>query len=100
MKKKELKLIRIVLLTLIVVAIIFGGVVVSSKALAASGPAKSKFYTSVKIEEGDSLWSIASRYCDFGIEIEDYISDIKEMNNIVNERALIAGNYIMIYYLQ
>jgi len=53
---------------------------------------------SVQIEEGDSLWSIASEYYteEFS-SIRAYISEIKRMNGLTSD-TLYADNYILIPY--
>jgi len=52
--------------------------------------------TSVQIEKGDSLWSLASEYYteEFSC-IEEYITEIKRMNGLSSD-VLYAGNYILI----
>ena len=53
---------------------------------------------SVKIEVGDSLWSIASEYfTDDFVSIRQYISEIKRMNNLTGD-TLYAGGYILVPY--
>lgn len=52
--------------------------------------------TSVQIEEGDSLWSLASEY--YTVEfssISNYITEIKRMNGLSSD-TLYAGSYILI----
>lgn len=52
--------------------------------------------TSVQIEEGDSLWSLASRYYteEFS-SVSNYIAEIKRMNNLSSD-VLYEGNYLLI----
>lgn len=57
-----------------------------------------KYYTSIEIAYGDSLWSIAERYA--GEEYAtagDYIHEVMEINHL-QEEALIAGQYLVIPY--
>ena len=100
MKKKELSLIRIFIIVTIVLAIIFGGFLVGRNVAAASDAPRTRYYTSITVGEGDTLWSIAGRFCDSTDSIDAYIDDLKEMNGIVNERALTAGCSLMIYYME
>lgn len=53
------------------------------------------YYQSVRVESGDTLWSIASEYCPDTKEITDYIEEIKSINSIKNE-LIKAGDYIII----
>jgi len=52
--------------------------------------------TSVQIEEGDSLWSLASEYYteEFS-SIANYITEIKRMNGLSSD-MLYAGSYLLI----
>ena len=65
---------------------------------AAAGDINARTYTitSVEIEEGDSLWSIASEYyTDEFSSLQRYISEIKRMNNLSSDK-LYAGNFLLI----
>jgi len=65
---------------------------------AAASNAEGKTYTitSVQIEKGDSLWSLASFYfTDEFSSVEEYITEIKRMNGLSSD-VLYAGNYILI----
>ena len=52
--------------------------------------------TSVQIQEGDSLWSLATEYFteEFS-SVSNYITEIKRMNGLSSDK-LYAGNYILI----
>ena len=58
-----------------------------------------KYFMSYEVEQGDSLWAIASEYYDTHYEsVEDYIDEICIINSISPETRLIAGNHIIIPY--
>lgn len=59
---------------------------------------KKKTVTSVYIDEGDSLWSIASEYytSECG-DMKDYIQEISNTNHL-NGDTIHAGNYLIIPY--
>ena len=101
MKKLSSGIVRVFIIVSIAALVIIGSFMVSSRVTAA-GAAKEpaeKFYTSVRINSGDTLWSVAEQYCDTDrVTIRDYIDDLKEMNGIVNDRALRVGEYIAVYY--
>lgn len=57
-----------------------------------------KYYTSVQIEPGDTLWSIANLYCDgAGMEITEYIKEIKRLNHLTSD-SITSGQYLTVIY--
>ncbi len=60
-----------------------------------------KYYTSIQIEEGDTLWEIADRYGNTALQSNDeYIREIKKMNHLIDD-TIKAGSYLtIIYYSQ
>ncbi len=63
-----------------------------------SQPVAYKYYTSIEVESGDTLWSIASEYADEEyVSIQDYIKELKYMNNMTSD-TIIEGHYLTIAY--
>ncbi len=57
-----------------------------------------KLVTSIEIEKGDTLWSIASDYISSEYDdMNDYIEEIKKSNGLYSDN-IHAGNYIIIPY--
>ncbi len=58
-----------------------------------------KYYTSVQIEPGDTLWSLADKYadCEHYASQEQYITEVMNMNHLTGE-DICAGNYLIIPY--
>lgn len=70
----------------------------SWKLKAADITEKEKYYTSIEIQPGDSLWSIASEYMSEEYEsVQEYIEDIKELNGMGTDE-IHAGKFIIIPY--
>lgn len=88
----------LVLIVFVSLGILFGtsvNTLASSKADVAS---YNKYYKSVQIEYGDTLWNIADEYIDnFNISKAEYIDEICQLNNI-SEDEIHAGDYIVIPY--
>lgn len=63
-----------------------------------SSTPKYKYYKSVEIEAGDTLWSIAEEYMsdDYNSAF-DYIREIKYINNIQTDKITV-GKYLIIPY--
>ncbi|MBQ9885835.1 MAG: LysM peptidoglycan-binding domain-containing protein [Lachnospiraceae bacterium] len=70
------------------------GFVVSAKSNKSSYDADS-YYQSIRIEAGDTLWTIAEEYCPSSHDIHDYIETVKSINDIKNN-TIKAGDYIIV----
>ncbi len=59
-----------------------------------------KYYTSVTLESGDSLWDIADTYIDYSKykSKEQYIKEIKNINHIEDPSILQKGESIIVPY--
>lgn len=66
---------------------------------ARQGSSSSKYFKSIEIEKGDTLWSIAQENMDANYykNVSEYISEIKTVNTLVSDDVK-AGNYIIIPY--
>ncbi len=59
-----------------------------------------KYYTSIEVSVGDSLWSIAEEYMDAGNQsVYDYIDEIKAINGLKSDQIR-AGEYLMVSYYE
>ncbi|MDE7184550.1 MAG: LysM peptidoglycan-binding domain-containing protein [Lachnospiraceae bacterium] len=58
-----------------------------------------KYYKSIEITNGDTLWSIANDYFDSAYykNTREYVSEIKKVNNLTSDE-IVAGSYIIIPY--
>lgn len=57
-----------------------------------------RYYTTVKVEPGDTLWSIAQTYNqNSGMDIRDYIIELKRINQLLTDEIR-AGEYLSIVY--
>ena len=64
-------------------------------AFIAEADAEPQRYMSIQIEEGDSLWSIASEYKSDTTDIKHYINTVRELNNIKGSE-IYASQYLII----
>ncbi len=80
-------------------AVILGSILFSSiSTQAAPAEVTYKYYTSVRIEAGDTLWAIAGEYyTDDYEDMNTYIREICELNHI-SENEIHAGQYITLPY--
>lgn len=58
-----------------------------------------KYYKSVEIAKGDTLWSIASDNFDSAHykDINEYVSEVKKLNSLSSD-DIIAGHYVIVPY--
>ena len=96
--RRQKKLLAITVLIVVTLGILLGtsmNALASSKADVAS---YNKYYTSIRIEAGDTLWTIADEYIsDLNIDKQDYIAEICAINDIC-EDEIHAGDYVVIAY--
>ena len=100
-RRLEIRNSRIIISTIAVVTIftIIGSVLFGTvKAHAASAEAPYKYYTSIRVEKGDTLWNIADTYITDNYDNRnDYIEEICSINHIA-ENTIHTGQYLTIPY--
>lgn len=64
-------------------------------AFVAEADGRSRRYISIQIEEGDSLWSIASEHKSESTDIIHYINSIREINHLKSD-DIYAAQYLII----
>ncbi len=73
-------------------------IMASGRSTASKDHPSYKYYTSIQIEKGDTLWSIADTYMTSEYDsIQDYIREIKELNHLGPD-DIHAGQYLTIPY--
>lgn len=98
-QKRELYL--AVTALLIITAIIIGNSISGLAKPSVSESPSYKYYTSITIEKGDTLWSIASEYMTSEYHgIEEYIMEVRSLNHLYGD-GIYAGEHLTIpYYSQ
>lgn len=93
-KKKFYLLMTMVLAVVIVIMLGVKFVNANDK----SNAFKYKYYTTYKIQENDTLTSIAKKYTkDTNVSISDYISDLKNDNRLKDDEITEGKNLIISY---
>ena len=101
-KRKQIAKRRMILLLIALFVITLGSVVFGSIFSKAKNPSTDvkqyKYYKSITIEQGDSLWSIAEEYCDdtYG-DTREYVSELKQLNSLTSE-TIHAGQHLLVAY--
>ena len=91
--KKRHILHRLLLINSILLIMLLGTIIVN----ASDTKQPDKYYTSVMIEQHDTLWSLESKYNNGTEDRDTYINNIKLLNHM-NDDTIIDGSYILLYY--
>jgi len=89
---------RIIMVCLIVMVFATTVLAITQRASADTPELRKKTCTSIEIQPGDTLWSIAETY--YTDEYQDlirYIEEIKKTNNMYDDK-LVSGKYLIIPY--
>ncbi len=58
-----------------------------------------KYYANVEIQQGDTIWDLASEYMDENYASrEDYIREVKELNSLTDTDEIVSGQYLILPY--
>lgn len=84
---------------ILILFLAFTGFHMNAKATEYSSKDDIKYYRSIQITPGDSLWSIAEMYMDEHYEtVSDYVKDIAATNDISPRTILKSGEFLIIPY--
>lgn len=83
---------------LCVIVFVFGRFALNGKA-EAEKVHKFKYYTSVQLQYGESLWSLSEKYMDDELYTNaSYIEEVKSINHIHDEDEVMAGKMLIVPY--
>jgi len=59
-----------------------------------------KYYTSVTVNGGETLWSLADQYADYDFyeDRDAYIAELKNINHLEDDGFILAGQTIIVPY--
>lgn len=101
-KRKQIAKRRMILLLAALLVITLGSVVFGTIFSKAKNPTADitqfKYYKSITIERGDSLWNIAEEYCNDSYEdTREYVVELKELNSLTSD-TIHAGQHLLVAY--
>ena len=77
----------------------YGSVLVSSHDNAKDDPVRCKYYKSIQIHSGDTLWNIAEEYIADDYEsVSDYITEVKKINKLSSDQIQDSQYLTVPYY--
>ena len=99
LKKKSMNIILTIFVLLATMFIITLGSVVfgSTFSSAKNDEEVETFYTSIEIEKGESLWSIAKEYKPEDSSTQDYIYELMDLNNLTSDK-IHEGQHLVVSY--
>jgi len=92
------------LLILLAVCMLFLGVYIGSSKVAqveakSKEAARDKFYTTILVEEGDTLWAIADEYMTAEYEDRDsFMDEVRKMNHLTGSMIQSGSTLLIPYY--
>lgn len=96
--RNQKRVIGIVVVVLISLGIILGTSMIAFADSKNQIPEQKKYYTSIQIQPGDTLWDIAKEYTlGTDVTVEEYIDEICRINEI-NRDQICSGDYIVVSY--
>ena len=57
-----------------------------------------KYYTSIQLRQGDSLWELAGEYASTDQSEQEFIDEVCEVNGISESNILHSGQYVVVPY--
>ena len=99
-RKRQLVLLRRQLLAALTATIVVISTIIIINTVTAQGDEmeKEKYYKSIMIEHGDTLWDIAKEYYDSSsYTIPEYIEELKSINGLDCDNIQ-SGSYIIVSY--
>lgn len=72
----------------------------SYRSIRTSASSGFKYYTSVTVESGMTLWGLADEYIDYNYykDRDSYIAEVKSINHLDDNGSLIAGQMLVLPY--
>ena len=93
---KQRLLISAFIVTLFVILAFF---LYSTKSMASNEEPLFKYYKSVQIQSGDTLYDLSAEYVNPAMnDVDSFIEEVRYINNLEEDSYLYEGNYIIVPY--
>ena len=96
MRRQQMMKMFIVTAILIVIAVIL----LSRSRVVADAPAQTPYYSTITVERGNNLWSIAQKYApdNSNRSVSAYVDNIRSMNKLRRDAPLQVGQSLLVVY--
>jgi hypothetical protein len=85
------------IMAFIIAVLCIGSAMIVDASESASASEKTRLYTSISINESDTLWDIEALYNDGSENRDSYIQSIMQMNHMTSD-VLYSGQKLIVYY--
>lgn len=96
-KKRMLVLLATILL-ITIGSIIFGNSFSAARAESDEHETLYRYYKSIELEYGDTLWELAEEYKLEGSSTKDYVDELMEINNLTSDTIHSGQHLVVVYY--
>lgn len=98
-RRLDIRIIHAILAAVLLIAVtgIGGRMIIANASVKEGQNALERYYTSITIEDCDTLWDIEARYNTGAENKEQYIRSIMQMNHMSSD-ILYSGQNLIIYY--
>ncbi|MGL5436135.1 MAG: LysM peptidoglycan-binding domain-containing protein [Lachnospiraceae bacterium] len=77
---------------------LFGNHLLNAHAEEKEMPERNRYYTSIQIRQGETLWEIANRFSgESGLTVQAYMDELIQMNGLRND-TIHAGEFLTVVY--
>lgn len=89
----------IILSVAMLISFVLTGVIVHARSNDISGNC-TPYYTNVTVRQGETLWTIAEHYIDYGVSdsIYEYMDQLTELNHLTTDNVYEGQNLVVVYY--
>ena len=98
-KRVRKSITKLAVIVFSIIAIVTIVVLVSGTAQAKEELCLNKYYKSVDVKAGETLWDIANENNDNYGDIDAYIAEVQKINNLGNSSDITAGMTIIVPYM-
>ena len=89
---------RFIMVCLVILVFATTVLAITQRASADTSDMRRKTCTSIEVQPGDTLWTIAEAYyTEECIDLRSYIDEIKKTNNMYDDK-LVSGRYLIVPY--
>lgn len=98
--KRKLMLTGVIIAVTCILCLQFGKVSSDAHGNPEEEPVSFKYYKSIEIQDGDTLWGIAEEYMNeqYYDCIQEYIAELKEINQLITDDIQSANYLTVVYY--